>query len=217
MSNNWFLILSFVMIFLFVSISPTATTNGSGSDLVGYWKFDEGSGSTASDSSGYNNDGTLYGGLDTTWTTGCKSGSCLEFDGLDDYVDCGNNASLDIKDGMTIEAWIKPNGAISNYQVVINRGYSGDGDYSVNFYTGTTRLQMYVEGESFYDAAAGQLDNNWHHVVGVIKSGTNGIKLYVDGDLYLEGTNTTDLVGSSVYNLRIGFSDEDENYTKIIN
>jgi hypothetical protein len=46
--------------------------------LVGYWKFDEGSGTTANDSSGYGNNGTLYNS--PTWTTG-KVGGALSFNG----------------------------------------------------------------------------------------------------------------------------------------
>src|SRR3989344_8523640 len=53
------------------------------SGLVGYWTFDEGSGTTANDSSGNNNTGTLING--STWTTG-KIGGALSFDGTNDYV-----------------------------------------------------------------------------------------------------------------------------------
>jgi len=48
--------------------------------LVGYWRFDEGIGSTAKDSSPYGNDGTIYG---ATWVDG-KFGKALYFDGVDD-------------------------------------------------------------------------------------------------------------------------------------
>jgi len=52
--------------------------------LVGFWKLDENSGVSAVDSSGYGNNGILVG---ATWTGG-KSGSALDFDGVDDYVLC---------------------------------------------------------------------------------------------------------------------------------
>ena len=51
--------------------------------LVGWWKFDEGSGSVAYDSSGNGNDGNLMNG--PTWTAG-KIRGALSFDGMNDYV-----------------------------------------------------------------------------------------------------------------------------------
>ena len=35
------------------------------------------------------------------------SGLVLQFDGVNDYVNCGNDPSLDITDAITIEAWVK--------------------------------------------------------------------------------------------------------------
>jgi len=52
--------------------------------LVGYWKFDEGGGTIAYDSSGNNNHGTLMN--DPTWIDG-KIGKALSFDGIDDCVE----------------------------------------------------------------------------------------------------------------------------------
>ncbi len=70
--------------------------------LVAYWSFDGGKGNIAKDSvSG--NDGTIYG---ATWVKGI-SGKALFFDGKDDYIDCGNDASLNITGSITIEAWVK--------------------------------------------------------------------------------------------------------------
>ncbi len=51
-------------------------TNSAEADLVGWWKFDEGSGTTASDSSGNGYDGTLEGDLE--WVPGYYGGA-LDF------------------------------------------------------------------------------------------------------------------------------------------
>ena len=71
--------------------------------LIAHWKLDEGSGAVAYDSAG-TNDGTLING--PTWTTGIIDGA-LDFDGVDDYVDVGNDSSLMTTGDLTIIAWIK--------------------------------------------------------------------------------------------------------------
>lgn len=52
-------------------------------ELVGYWNFDEGVGTTAHDSSGYGNDGTLVGSC--SWVEG-KYGNAIWFGGGGSYV-----------------------------------------------------------------------------------------------------------------------------------
>jgi len=61
-------------------------------DLVGHWKFDESSGTTASDSSGNGNVGTLANG--PVWTAG-KIGNALSFEGVNSYVGVPSSANYD--------------------------------------------------------------------------------------------------------------------------
>ena len=56
--------------------------------INGYWKFNEGNGNTAYDSSDHSYDGTVYG---ASWTTG-HSSYALDFDGLNDYVNLDDYA-----------------------------------------------------------------------------------------------------------------------------
>ncbi len=74
-------------------------------DLLGWWKFDDGTGTIAADSSGNGNDGTFVG--DPEWVAG-KFGSALLFDGQGgERVSLGG---LDIPSGaMTITCWLKAN------------------------------------------------------------------------------------------------------------
>ncbi|MHC4120442.1 MAG: LamG domain-containing protein [Planctomycetota bacterium] len=95
MSKELICLMSFVLV---LSIAGNASA-----DLLAHWKLDEGSGNTAYDSGASGNHGALQGG--PKWVTGYYSGA-LEFDGVDDNVDCGNDDSLDITAEITLSAWI---------------------------------------------------------------------------------------------------------------
>ena len=79
--------ISIVLIFWLLA----STASAADPSLVGWWKLNEGAGGAANDSSGYGNNGTLVGG--PIWAAG-QIGGGLEFDGTDDHVDCGDDASL---------------------------------------------------------------------------------------------------------------------------
>ena len=67
MSNKLIYLISFVFV---LSVALTGTAKA---DLVGWWKFDESSGTTVADSSGAGNDGTLEGNAD--WDVGYFGGA----------------------------------------------------------------------------------------------------------------------------------------------
>jgi len=92
--------------------------------LLGHWSFDEGSGLIANDSSGKGNHATLYNG--PIWETGanCKKGSCLNFDGVNDYALASVNNLPKGNSPRTILAWVKPLNSVNYYGIV---GY-GNGD-----------------------------------------------------------------------------------------
>lgn len=66
-----------------------------------------GSGTTWSDLSGNGNDGTLTNG--PTHNTG--NSSSFSFDGVNDYVNCGNSTTLDMSTEVTLIHWLKYNGS----------------------------------------------------------------------------------------------------------
>jgi hypothetical protein len=72
-------------------------------DLLGRWRFDEGRGATAVDSSGPPaHDGQI---IDATWAQG-KSGQALSFDGKASHVQIRHNWDLDILEEFTMTAWV---------------------------------------------------------------------------------------------------------------
>ena len=88
--------------------------------LVGYWKFNEGSGLTAQDLSGKRNHGTLING--PKWSLGREHiGNALSFDGVDDYVDIPSITTSSI---ITFEAWFKRISLGVSYPRLHSRGAS---------------------------------------------------------------------------------------------
>jgi len=104
------------LIYLVSFILVLSVSSSVCADLVGHWKLDEGSGTTAFDVSGNGNDGTLTDNPDfddPTWIPGI-SGTALEFHGdtsvygSSNYIDCGHSPSLDITGPTSIALWIRP-------------------------------------------------------------------------------------------------------------
>jgi beta-lactam-binding protein with PASTA domain len=104
-----------------VSSGPAAATPAG---LVVSLNFDTVSGTTVSDASGLNNHGTIYGAV----AAAGKVGGALQFDGYDDWVTVADAASLDLTNGMTLEAWIRPS-AIDGWRTVIMKEGAGNAPY----------------------------------------------------------------------------------------
>ena len=134
--------------------------------LVSWWRFDEGSGTAAGDSSGYGNSGKIYG---ATWVTG-KYGGALSFDGTTNYVDCGNNPVLNLSI-VTYMAWVKT----STTGIILTRA---NYDYFAIAPDGRVQARNYA-GSVFSDSPVA--DGAWHHVAVTINLPTNTAIFYVDG------------------------------------
>ena len=156
-------------------------------NLVSHWKFDEGSGAIAYDSVG-GNIGTVHG---TIWTAGQIDGA-LDFDGVNDYVDCGTGPAITGTGNFTTSAWIKvrelPAGGL--LPVVNQRSTSSaNGSYIIDVRSsGYVHFEVYNGGYGFYfDSDVNVGDGFWHHIVGVRTSTTEG-EIYVDGNLAGSGS-----------------------------
>ena len=88
-----------------------ASISGPGSGIVGYWKFDEGTGGTTADSSGFGNTGTLVGVEWSEMSPFDEGESVSLFESLadvpsvpNDYITVPDSNELDIPGSFTISA-----------------------------------------------------------------------------------------------------------------
>jgi len=151
-------------------------------NLVGYWAFNEGTGTTAFDNSGNSNHGTLVNMEDADWVDGVV-GKCLEFDGSNEYVNCGNDVSLKLEpqeDAFSLVCWFKTN--VSG--TLISKGVA----------TASLRqYQLYTQSESIDVNLGGAVssvtftwdDSNWHFIAVTVPASATGHKMYIDGVFYV--------------------------------
>jgi len=184
------------------AMNPASLKTG----LVAYWKFDEGSGSTVSDSSGSNN-GTLVNG--PTWVSG-KTGSALQFDGVNDYVNFGAPSALNLGTGdFTLAAWINPASAMlstTNREFCILGNSQSDwarGAYIEVSTWGGKAFNSYVNGIGMNVAGLTLEAGNWYHVVLTRNSST--MKIYVNG-AYTGTRSNAAIAGNATYqDWRVGY------------
>jgi RHS repeat-associated protein len=166
-------------------------------DFISYWKFNEGSGSTATDFIGTNN-GTING---ATWTSG-KIGNTLSFDGVDDYVEVPDAVALRLNQ-VTIEAWIRLDNTYR--QMIVEKG-GGSADYA-NYILGTgSNNQAFIatksaEGQNSVATSWVLSPGQWYHLVGILDE--SSMRIYVNGKLEGE-SNITKSIPLSSDPLRIG-------------
>ena len=150
-------------------------------ELVGYWKFDEGGGTVAADSSGYGNNGTLKG--NPKWVVG-KLGNALDFNGNGDYVEIPHNPSLSLTDAITISAWTYMRTTASGEMAIVSKGgwAANDLPYELTETRGDVIFWQFYDNQgrdtcSPNSPSAGE----WHHIAGTY-DGTI-FKCYIDGVL----------------------------------
>jgi hypothetical protein len=152
-------------------------------DLVAYWPFDEGSGTTACDPVGHN-DGTVIGAL---WTTGIM-GSALDFDGTDDIVVVGNHPSLHVTD-LTMGMWIYPD--LPSYKwaktLLGYGGYMDKHEYfmSIGSPTGDRKIGAVIgHGTSGWRWSSAEVNQGeWSHVAATFDSSSTCLRIYINGQL----------------------------------
>jgi len=169
---------------------------------VSEWKFDEGMGTSATDTIG-SNSGILVG--NPVWKSGanCVDGGCLQFSGSNDYVNAGNGASLNFGAGtFTVETWAKTTDAATANWVGLVGKWSSSG-YYLQYFPSTSAWAFGWHSSTFLNPTKSISDGNWHHIVGV-RAGSTFAKLYIDGVFIGNHNGIPNVSSDTTENLNIG-------------
>jgi nitrous oxidase accessory protein NosD len=193
------------------------------SNSRGLWNFDEGAGTTAHDSSGNGNDGTIYGGA--IWVSG-NSGKALDFDGTSSYVEVADSDSLDITGKITLEAWIYPK-SLTGTQVIIckynhtalNSAYYLSLGATVGTITYLNKIYFALtyDGNHYYAMLSNTniTANTWTHVAAT--SNSTHMILYINGVKDKVRTYPPSTINAGGADLRIGCYLPEFGYARFFN
>ncbi|MGI6341160.1 MAG: LamG-like jellyroll fold domain-containing protein [Minisyncoccales bacterium] len=193
------------------------------SNLVSEWTFNNPS-NIGEDTWG-NNHGTLYNFANpATSTSGlasaneCVFGTCLKFDGVNDYIDCGNDSNLYPKKGsLTVSGWVYhkdyttypkslfPIGTSDAYQVGISGwqiGYASNVNTGINVVLndGINKVADFMVWDNGYKP--NDIKNSWAHIVVVFDRNNGKSYSYVNG-IKQSGEVNISNVGGEIINNRI--------------
>ncbi|MDP3298129.1 MAG: LamG-like jellyroll fold domain-containing protein, partial [Thermodesulfovibrionia bacterium] len=177
--------------------------------LISYWKFNEGSGTSASDFIGQNN-GSLVNG--PVWTTG-KVGGALSFDGVNDYVNSGEGGGVYESGSFTWELWIKPDTVDNIYRGLIKKSTALQGTRHHLHVYGNYRIHMGLGSTYWFVDNASLAVNQWTHIVWNYNGTEN--KVYQNGQL-LTTIAYTGGVPASNTDLTIGASPSEDYFKGLI-
>jgi len=135
------------------------------------------------DRSGNGNNGTCYN-FGYTSTSGSDGSGNIVFDGVNDYINVQNNASLNPTTSITVSAWIYWSELVDRWEWYVMKGdtSSATTGYGLFRYQQFNNIGFYVNGMSATVKASTFAINNWYHIVGTAVAG-GAVKLYVNGTL----------------------------------
>jgi fibronectin type 3 domain-containing protein len=140
------------------------------SGLVAYYPFNRGN---ATDESGNGNNGTVYGATLATNRFGAAN-SAYYFNGLSDYISCGNNASLDLT-AFSISYWVNysclPGIGANSYILSKGDNYASYMDQVPYFF--------FSEGSNVLSTNSKVSPGKWYNIVATYDQ--NFFKVYVNG------------------------------------
>ena len=166
---------------------------------AGNTKSYPGSGTTWTDLSGNSNTGTLTNGP----TYSSDNGGYLNFDGTDDYVNCGDKETFKISSQLTLEAFFN----INSYNIwsgIIGKSNTAKGVYVMHLSPSAQRVRFsYNSGNPWtvnvIDGNYALTTNQWVHSV-ITYDGTN-VNFYINGAL-----DKTQNIGSITFDTGAGFA-----------
>jgi Concanavalin A-like lectin/glucanases superfamily/Bacterial Ig-like domain/Bacterial Ig domain len=171
------------------SAVSVTVSNAAPSGLVAALNFNEGSGTTAADTSGNGHAATLING--PTWSAG-QYGSAINFDGVNDLLTVANSTTLNFGTAdFTLMMWVKRNALGGTAQRhLFSKCLTSTSVWEIGckefYFAGNVlRFGSFATGDT---TSVSVVDANWHHIALVFTRASSLVQIYVDGTLRTSAT-----------------------------
>jgi len=156
------------------------------SNFVGVWHNTDGPGQAILDSTSYANNGTKRGNNEPQEVDG-KIGKAQRYDGADDYVDFGSDASLELSGKLTVQLWVNRADTTTFERFLSHSTDANTFAYEVGvdyLYPNSWRL-FFNSGAATLTAPMIGAPGDWIHVVFVYDKdvASDNMKIYENGSL----------------------------------
>ncbi len=178
--------------------------------LVGYWKMDDGSDNTVSDSSGFDRDGVIKDYESENWVlSGCVLNNCFAPKTENNFVEISGIERISTNN-FSFEVWIKMNEAMKGGGYILGFRGADKSNFVMLFNEETInvkllKIDVWADGRTI-------LDKKWHHIV-FTADRRGDAKIYIDGKLSEKSVkNISDLANEEINEdvLNIGSSEKIE-------
>jgi hypothetical protein len=225
--------LIYLISYVFVpALILTGTAIAAEPGLVGWWKFEEASG-TLFDQSDNHNDGTPFNGV--LYQQAGQAGYALGFDGTDDYIVVGTTGRP--TDTFSFGGWFKTSvtheidsqetsgyGGVNNQRYAFDPQHGGDLNAGAGLSIGTNGVSVYEHGSDYMPATAvyeAELGDDWNHVMVVYDKKRPTI--YLNGRAVVTGFSSPRAIvsapiqfGGMAYGYFEGLMDEVRIYNRVL-
>jgi hypothetical protein len=190
-----------------VNAGPT-TTDGPDPTRVLWFKLDEASGLTASDSSGTGNNGTLSGGATWQPAGGIRAGA-LKFDATNGLVTVSDSPTLDNTSAFTLAWWFRADAYPGDSAGLVCKRINISTDNAYTTYLKAADQHIYVDIDSSNDRFSSSMliqTGVWYHVALVFDGSlpsSQRASLWINGILDTTATETSSAIPDYASNILI--------------
>ena len=141
------------------------------------------------------------------------------FDGVDDYISCGNDDSVNIAGPISVEAWVVLKSTPSEAgSVIVTKGNVNGGaatvQYNVHFNTNRAIVWQISDGSSTNSmTTTDTIDlGDWYHICCTHDADNTNSYVYINGELSKSDTSSIGNLGGTSIDLTIGYDDYTDRY-----